>query len=94
VARGLVVRAGGSGRAGRIVFTLVPPHQPRNPQDQPPFHAFSYALDLLMPIPLFGQREHWIPVDWTLWLSYALIASGWILATALIAGATRVLRPD
>lgn len=79
---------------GTIVFTLVPPHQPRNPQDQPPFHAFSYALDLLMPIPLFGQRDHWVPVGWTLWLSYTLIASGWILATALIAGATRVLRPD
>jgi hypothetical protein len=47
-----------------------------------------------MPIPLFGQREHWVAVGWTLWLSYALIASGWILATALNAGATRVLRPD
>ena len=41
----------------------------------------------------FGQREMFDPVGWTQGLAYTLIVSGWILATALIAGATRVLRP-
>jgi hypothetical protein len=80
--------------AGTTVFSLVPPDPTKYPQDQPHFNAFGYTLDLLMPIPLFGQREHWNPAGWTQWFSYALIASGWILVTALIAGATRVLRPD
>lgn len=41
----------------------------------------------------FEQRGPWEPVRWTQWLANFLIASGWILATALIAGGTRVLRP-
>jgi len=80
--------------AGTIVYSLVPPGPTKFPQDQPHYNAFGYTLDLLMPIPLFGQRDHWNPAGWTQWFSYALIASGWILVTALIAGATRVLRPD
>jgi hypothetical protein len=79
---------------GTVIFSVVPPEATKFPQDQPKYNAFGYTLDLLMPIPLFGQRDHWNPVGWTQWLSYALIASGWILVTALIAGATRVLRPD
>lgn len=79
---------------GTVVFSLVPPHLLRQPQDVPEFHAFAYTLDLLMPIPLFGQRDHWNPVGWTQWLAYGYIVAGWILVTALIAGATRVLRPN
>lgn len=33
----------------------------------------------------------WNPQGIYQWLAYALIAAGWILATALIAGITRVL---
>jgi len=79
---------------GTAVFSAYPPEATKFPQDQPHYNAFGYTLDLLMPIPLFGQRDHWNPTGWTQWFSYAVIASGWILVTALIAGATRVLRPD
>ncbi|GIH67916.1 membrane-associated oxidoreductase [Sphaerimonospora thailandensis] len=56
------------------------------------FNAFTYTLDLLVPVSVFEQRGAWEPVGWTQWLANGLIAAGWILATALIAGGTRVLR--
>jgi hypothetical protein len=80
--------------SGTVVFSLDHPHQLKEPQDIPTFHASAYTLDLLSPLPLFGQRDHWNPTGWTIWFSYLLIGSGWIFATALIAGATRVLRPS
>ncbi|SDI57814.1 hypothetical protein SAMN05421505_1751, partial [Sinosporangium album] len=52
-----------------------------------------YTLDLLVPVSVFEQRAAWDPAGWTRWLAWTLIASGWILATALIAGTARVLRP-
>ncbi|WP_283138967.1 hypothetical protein [Rhizohabitans arisaemae] len=77
--------------AGTVTFTLVEP-RPIKPAESPRFNAFAYTLDLLIPINAFGQRGAFDPVGWTPWLAYALIASGWILATALITGAARVLR--
>jgi hypothetical protein len=80
--------------AGSTVFSIEPPHALKAPGEQPHLHTFVYTLDLLIPIGTFGQRDAWQPVGWTQWLAYTLIAAGWILATALIAGATRVLRPN
>ncbi|MBB5630742.1 pentapeptide repeat-containing protein [Sphaerisporangium krabiense] len=79
--------------AGTVVFTLYPPSQV-GLDERRVFHAFPYTLDLLVPVSVFEQRAAWEPVGWTQWLANVLIASGWILATALIAGATRVLRPQ
>jgi hypothetical protein len=45
-------------------------------------------------VSVFELRGAWEPVGWTQWVANLLIASGWILATALIAGGTRVLRPS
>jgi hypothetical protein len=79
---------------GTTVFALDQPHSVKPPEEQPHFNAFAYTLDLLVPISAFGQREAWDPADWTQWFAYAIIATGWLLATALIAGVTRVLRPN
>lgn len=79
--------------AGTVVFSAVHPHPLKQPAERPGFHAFVYTLDLLIPIGSLGQRDLWEPVGWTRWLAYGLIAGGWILATALIAGVTRILRP-
>ncbi|MGW0711803.1 oxidoreductase [Streptomyces sp. NPDC002643] len=58
-----------------------------------PFQAFVYTLDLLIPIGGLGQRTTWYWQDTTLqWLAYTLIALGWILTTAVIAGVTRTLQ--
>ncbi|GAA3246712.1 hypothetical protein [Nonomuraea helvata] len=78
---------------GTIVFSLNPP-KALKPSESPDFNAFAYTFDLLLPIPAFGQRELFDPGGWTQWLAYGLVVSGWILATALIAGATRILRPQ
>ncbi len=77
---------------GTVAFGLNPP-RPLKPDESPGFDPFAYTFDLLLPLSTFGQREMFDPAGWTQGLAYGLIISGWILATALIAGATRVLRP-
>lgn len=79
---------------GAAVFAEQPPRALREPAQQPHFNPLIYTFDLLVPIGAFGQRDAWDPVGWTQWLAYGLIVAGWILATALLAGATRVLRPS
>ncbi|GLX94148.1 hypothetical protein [Herbidospora sp. NBRC 101105] len=79
--------------AGTVVFSLVPPVQIGLDERPRHFNPFVYTLDHLVPVSLFEQRAAWEPTGWTIWVANALIASGWILATALIAGGTRVLRP-
>lgn len=78
---------------GTIVFWKYPPVRVRLDEERT-FNSFVYTLDLLVPVSLFEQRGAWEPRGWTLVLANALIVAGWVLATALIAGATRVLRPS
>lgn len=60
-----------------------------------PFEPFVYTLDLLIPIGGLGQRTAWYWTDGTLQgLAYTLIAVGWILTTAVIAGVTRTLQKN
>lgn len=79
--------------AGTVVFSVRPPLA-LDPAHQPHFDAFVYALDLLIPIGAFGLRAAFVPVGETRWMAYLLIAAGWILATALVAGVSRSLRRD
>lgn len=79
---------------GTVVFSVDRPHPIRPPEERPDYHALVYTLDLLIPIDTFGQQQAFDPTGWSRWVAYALIATGWILATALIAGVTRVLRPS
>jgi hypothetical protein len=50
-----------------------------------------YTLDLLLPIIDFHQESAFNPSGWYQWLSYGLIAAGWILATTIAAGLTRAV---
>jgi len=79
---------------GTAVFSLDHPHPVKEPVERPHFHALVYSLDLLIPIDTFGQQQAFDPGGWSRWVAYSLVAIGWILATALIAGVTRVLRPN
>lgn len=76
---------------GTVVFSAHSP-KPTQPGQVPPFNAFVYTLDLLIPIGGLGQRSAWY---WTggvtAWLAYALIAAGWLLTTAVLAGISRTL---
>ncbi|MGW3445475.1 oxidoreductase [Streptomyces sp. NPDC001076] len=59
----------------------------------PPFQPLVYTLDLLIPIGGLGQRTAWYwPDEGRQSLAYLLIAFGWILTTAVIAGVTRALQ--
>ncbi len=78
---------------GTIVYSIDQPHALQG-GPVPPFNAFAYALDLLIPIRAFGLRSAYASAGPAQWLAYALIAAGWILATAVIAGITRTIRRD
>ncbi|RFU43478.1 hypothetical protein DZF91_00995 [Actinomadura logoneensis] len=79
---------------GTTVFSAVHPHPIKDDVELPHFHALVYSLDLLIPLDSFGLQSSYDAVGWTRWVAYTLITAGWVLATALIAGVTRVLRPE
>ncbi|WP_419993560.1 oxidoreductase [Streptomyces boninensis] len=65
---------------------------PIKPDDNPGFHPLVYTLDLLVPIGGFGMRDEWRWVNGgAQGLAYALVAIGWILTTAVVAGVSRTL---
>jgi len=76
---------------GSIVYALAPP-RPLQPGAAPHFNPVIYTLNLLVPVVDLGQRDAFNPADLEQWLSYVLIAAGWVLATTIATGAARVLR--
>lgn len=75
---------------GSIVFSLAPPPAMTNGQ-APHFNGIVYAIDLLLPVVNLGLKYEFNPADGEQWLSYILMAAGWILATTVAAGVARVL---
>ncbi|WAP57871.1 oxidoreductase [Streptomyces sp. S465] len=75
---------------GTLVFSARSPVQTK-PGEGDPFSPFVYTIDLLFPIGDFGQRGAWHWTGATQWLSYLLIAVGWLLTTAVVAGVSRTL---
>ncbi|MER6348062.1 membrane-associated oxidoreductase [Streptomyces sp. NPDC001595] len=79
--------------AGSVVYALEHP-PPLKPGEEPDFSPVFYTLDLLLPVISLGQEAAFAPVGWYQALSYVLVLSGWVLATAVLAGVTRtVSRP-
>jgi len=76
--------------AGSVVFGLWPP-PPLQAGAAPHFIPVIYTLNLLIPVVDLGQRDAFNPGGAEQWLSYLLIAAGWILATTVATGAARVL---
>ena len=76
---------------GTIVFAINQP-RPLYAGHALHFNSFVYSLDLLAPVSPFGLRNTYSPSSSTQWLAYVLIIAGWVLATAVIAGISRVLR--
>ncbi|WP_157878096.1 hypothetical protein [Streptomyces torulosus] len=75
---------------GTLVFSINEP-QRSEPGRGPAFNPAVYTLDLLLPIIDFGQEKAFVSASGQQWFAYVLIALGWILATTLVAGLTRVL---
>ncbi|MFJ2813102.1 membrane-associated oxidoreductase [Streptomyces sp. NPDC087294] len=74
--------------AGSLVYALHPP-RPLKASESPHFDAVFYTLDLLLPVISFGQEGAFAPDGWYQALSYALIITGWVLATTVVTGVTR-----
>ncbi|MFD7506912.1 oxidoreductase [Streptomyces sp. NPDC001700] len=62
------------------------------PGETPYWNASLYALDLLIPVINLGMDGYWKPAGAVQWASIVMILLGWVLATAVAAGASRLLR--
>jgi hypothetical protein len=63
-----------------------------NQDDHLVWNPFLYTVDLLVPIVDFGNKNRWAMQGASQWVAAALTAAGWILATTVAAGFTRLLR--
>ena len=75
---------------GSIIFAITPP-PPLGPDTAPHFNPVIYTLDLLLPVVDLGQKHAFNPGGAEQWLSYLLVAAGWLLVTTVAAGAARIL---
>ncbi|WP_214403879.1 hypothetical protein [Pseudonocardia lacus] len=76
---------------GGTWFAFNPPI-PVDDGQHPVFDPWIYAADTLLPIINLGQDGYWRLAGPSQWISTALVALGWILATTAAAGAARVLK--
>jgi hypothetical protein len=78
--------------AGTIWFAVNQAPVEANADDHLAWNPVLYTLDHLVPIVDFGHKNRWAVTGASQWISAALIAAGWILATTVAAGLTRMLR--
>jgi hypothetical protein len=77
--------------AGALAFARVRPEELKK-GEAPEWNAPLYALDLLIPVVNLGQDGYWRLDGVWQWAAAGLVVLGWILATTVAAGATRLLR--
>nr|WP_202437800.1 oxidoreductase [Streptomyces sp. SID5910] len=77
--------------AGSFAFSRTD-HPPLKSGEHPDWNPALFALDLLLPVIDLGQVGFWQLSGGWQWLAAAMILLGWILATTVAAGATRLLR--
>lgn len=77
---------------GTVWFSLHPAPTEANADDHLVWSPLLYTLDNLIPIVDFGHKNRWLVTGASQWISAALIAAGWVLATTVAAGLTRMLR--
>jgi hypothetical protein len=61
---------------------------------QPPFDPWIYTLDLLLPVASLKLRDGWVAHGAALWWSVFFIIMGWILATAVVASLTGLIKRE
>ncbi|GLZ33148.1 oxidoreductase [Lentzea sp. NBRC 105346] len=77
---------------GSLWFEIKPDLVPINEQDHLPWNAWLYTIDLVVPIVDFGNKNRWQTPGASQWIASGLIVTGWILATTVAAGITRMLK--
>ena len=79
--------------AGTVWFAEQPRPLPVSSDDNHlVWNAPLYTLDQLIPIVDFGYANRWSFVGPSQWIASVLVALGWILATTVAAGLSRMLR--
>ena len=76
--------------AGSVYFTHNRP-PPLDPAQHPHYQPVLYTADQLIPLVNLSQANVWAPGGISQWVTFALAVLGWVLATAIVAGVTRVL---
>ncbi|MFI1720114.1 oxidoreductase [Streptomyces sp. NPDC020489] len=77
--------------AGSLAFAHAH-HPPIKSGEAPYWNPALFALDLLLPVIDLGQVGFWQLSGGWQWLAATMILLGWVLATTVAAGASRLLR--
>lgn len=77
--------------SGSVLFQLHPPAALKG-DEAPQWNAVLYTLDLLLPVISLGQDTAWDPRGGYQWIAVSLVLLGWVLATTVATGATRLLQ--
>ncbi|MFE9744368.1 hypothetical protein ACFYOT_05655 [Saccharothrix saharensis] len=77
---------------GSIWFATGPELDEINADDELSWNAWLYTIDLVVPIVDFGNKNRWNPPGVSQWIASGLIVTGWVLATTVAAGVTRLLK--
>jgi len=75
--------------ASTAYFTARPPHATSPGGSQ--FEPLVYAFDTVIPILNLAQQQTFVATGAGQWVSWLVSLAGWILATTVIAGVTRIL---
>ncbi|TQM82062.1 hypothetical protein FHX81_4454 [Saccharothrix saharensis] len=77
---------------GSTWFAAGPELAEINADDELSWNAWLYTIDLVVPIVDFGNKNRWNPPGVSQWIASGLIVTGWVLATTVAAGVTRLLK--
>jgi hypothetical protein len=78
--------------AGSVWFAAQPAPKEANADDHLVWNPVLFTIDQLVPIVDFGHKNRWHFDGASQWITAGLVAAGWILATTVAAGITRMLR--
>ncbi|WP_051771514.1 hypothetical protein [Saccharothrix sp. NRRL B-16314] len=77
---------------GSTWFATGPELDEINADDELSWNAWLYTIDLVVPIVDFGNKNRWNVPGMSQWIASGLIVTGWVLATTVAAGITRMLK--
>jgi hypothetical protein len=77
---------------GSVWFSLQSRPVEANADDHLVWSPVLFTIDQLVPIVDFGHKNRWHFDGASQWITAGLVAAGWILATTVAAGITRMLR--
>ena len=80
-----------AGIAGTTSYFAANPPTPSGGARTPAFSAFAYSTDIFLPVLDLGQQRTFTAHGPGQWVAWVAIVAGWILATTVIAGITRVI---